>query len=207
MGEDWMKPNRYQFRKGIVVILITQRCGRIRRCIIDTNDYEMCSKYHWSVLDNRKENNLTYAYTRKNNKTIGIHHLVYGKEADGVHIDHINHDGLDNRKKNLRIATVSQNAYNQRPQTRKKSSKYKGVRFNKHFQLWEARIKKDRIYYVLGFFSTSWEAAQAYNEAAIKMFGEFAFPNIINEEDKCESLFLLMKIGYLWMVIKQVSII
>lgn len=184
MGKKHINPNRYQFRKGIVIILITQRCGKIRRCIIDEEDYKLCSKYHWSVCDNKKANNLTYAHTRKNGKRLVLHRLIYEKEAKGASIDHINHDGLDNRKANLRVATVAQNSYNQRPQTRKKTSKYKGVRYTKLYHLWEARIKKNGVYHALGFFDTSWKAAQAYNEAATKMFGNFACLNNITEEEK-----------------------
>ena len=89
------------------------------------------------------------------------------------YVDHINGDGLDNRRENLRLATKSQNAMNARKRS-DNSSGYKGVTYHKQKNRWtaEIRVNKERIY--LGCFTTPEDAYSAYCEAAKKHFGEFA---------------------------------
>ena len=98
--------------------------------------------------------------------------------------DHVNGDGLDNRRGNLRVATSSQNGANgDYPKFGGKSrSKYRGVRRGPY--AWMAHISTgDRQKYhrqkYLGSFKSEEDAARAYNEAALKQFGEFARLNII----------------------------
>ncbi len=90
--------------------------------------------------------------------------------------DHINHDGLDNRKTNLRNCTLKQNNANTRP-TKGASSKYKGVTFAKREKKWVVYIKKDGRQTFLGCFDDEVEAAKAYDAAAAKLYGEFAYLN------------------------------
>jgi hypothetical protein len=97
-------------------------------------------------------------------------------------IDHINHDGLDNRIINLRIATSSQNIFNQRIQTRNKSSIYIGVSWRKDTASWNAYIKKDRKKKYLGLFTTEKEAAYARDIATKLYFGEYANLNFPMED-------------------------
>jgi len=94
-----------------------------------------------------------------------MHCLIMGNPPKGHCIDHINGNGLDNRRVNLRFATKAQNSRNQRVQIGKM---YKGITKDKTG--WTARI-------ILGTFSTPEEAALAYNKAAIQFFGEFACLN------------------------------
>lgn len=95
-----------------------------------------------------------------------------------VLVDHINHNGLDNRKANLRFATCRQNAWNSRKGGNRGASRYKGVQWNKNSKKWQAVIYNNnsrKIY--LGFFDDEKAAARAYNEAAQKYHGEFALLN------------------------------
>ena len=91
-------------------------------------------------------------------------------------IDHINGIKDDNRWKNLREATCSQNKMNCGLSKRNKSG-YKGVFWRKELGKWRASIKKDQKRIYLGHFDTKEGAAKAYNEAALKYFGEFARVN------------------------------
>lgn len=92
-----------------------------------------------------------------------------------LHVDHINHDRLDNRRENLRFATRSQNNAN-RNRHCNNTSLYKGVSW--HEGGWEVRIgyQEERIY--LGRYQMAMQAAWVYDAAARKLFGEFALENL-----------------------------
>jgi hypothetical protein len=100
-------------------------------------------------------------------------HRVVTQAVQGQEVDHINGDRLDNRRENLRIVTRSQNAMNRKWN----GSKPKGVSRNynpRSLKPFTARIQFNGKPIFLGNFSTVEEAAQAYNEAAAKYFGEYA---------------------------------
>ncbi len=103
-----------------------------------------------------------------------------------MHVDHINGLTLDNRRANLRIATPSQNARNKRIHRGKKASKYKGVYLCPRLKKpkWTARIYIEGRHYTFNGFATETEAAIAYDEAAIRLFGEFARLNFGRVEDR-----------------------
>lgn len=96
-------------------------------------------------------------------------------------IDHIDHNGLNNCKSNLRPATTSQNGANQRKRKSKCTSQYKGVHFHP-FGKYQARIKYNYKTYSLGLYFTELEAAIAYNKAASEIYGPYAHLNILKEQ-------------------------
>jgi len=147
--------------------------------IVDPEDYHQIRECKWYA---HKSPHTFYAVRSLTNgkkekrKNAYMHHMVIDIPA-GMYCDHINHNGLDNRKANLRIATHTQNVWHRRKFRRPSRSKYKGVDWAKDMKRWRARITVNgrRIY--LGSFDNEIEAAKAYDRAAKKFHGEFAMPN------------------------------
>jgi len=163
----------YAFRK----IPLTQ--GKF--AIVDTEDYKELSKYKWYAIRSKRG---FYAGrsvgTNRNGigqKTVRMHHVIL-KPPEGKFIDHINHNGLDNRKNNLRICTMQQNSWNMRKQRGNCTSQYKGVTRRKDIGRWQARIVYNAKKISIGFFDDEKAAALAYDAKAKELFGEFAAPNL-----------------------------
>lgn len=152
--------------------------------LVDVDDWPAVRVYNWCANRDRRWG-ITYVTANTlrpdgGRTTIKLHRLITGVGA-GQQVDHRNHNGLDNRRANLRIATPSQNAANNRP-TRGRSG-YKGVSWDKQLSKWRASITVDRRSRHLGLFMDPWEAAQAYNAAALAAWGPFAYvnPRIVTE--------------------------
>jgi hypothetical protein len=105
-----------------------------------------------------------------------MHRAVMGVE-DKRYVDHQNHNGLDNRRKNLRIATWEENCWNKRKPNTNSSSIYKGVMWDKRRGNWQVMIgyKGKKIF--IGYFDDEQEAARAYDAKAKELYGEFAALN------------------------------
>ena len=145
--------------------------------IVDLDDFDNLNQYKWHLHKDRW-NQYAGRMGRKGNKPCKYPmHRVITDAPDGFFVDHINHNGLDNRKANLRIATPQQNAWNKRRSKTRKSSKYKGVCWHKNRQIWEVCIRIDNKQKFLGSFDDEKEAAMAYDRAAKKHRGEYAFLN------------------------------
>lgn len=142
---------------------------------IDIDDIQKCSQHKWCL---KREKIGCYVVTMINKKQTRLHRFLFNETDPKIEIDHINHDTLDNRKSNLRSVSPKQNRRNmQRPSHN--SSGYKGVYWNGKKRPWVAQIKKSRQTKYLGSFETPEDAATAYNNAAIDMFGEYACLNEI----------------------------
>jgi hypothetical protein len=149
---------------------------------VDDEDFERVNQYNWSYSNMSGNQYALRSVTKDDGKRTSqlLHRFIMGEEniPKGMLIDHKDGDGLDNRRSNLRVATHTQNIINtKRPRKDIKSSKYKGVHWDKERNKWASHVvvNKKRIY--LGRFDSEKEAGLAYDIASEKHHGEFASNN------------------------------
>ncbi|MHC4573173.1 MAG: HNH endonuclease [Planctomycetota bacterium] len=147
--------------------------------IVDPDDYEHLNKYKWHASKNAStfyaKRNL---YPKRKGKptTIPMHRQIMNP-PDHMLVDHINYDGLDNRKANLRLATPTENTRHTRRTLHPGTSKYKGVSWYTREKRWVVKIHADGKTRTVGYFTDEIEAAKAYDKAAKIHHGEFAALN------------------------------
>lgn len=151
--------------------------------LVDDEDFDQVSAFRWSARKNR--NSDTY-YAVRTDRTSGkrtvLMHRFLLHAQNSVEVDHINGNGLDCRRVNLRLATHSENQRNAARRS-DNTSGFKGVTWNKQISKWRAYIKVDGDQVHLGYFTSKAAARNAYDEAAIRHFGEFARTN---KEQTCK---------------------
>ncbi len=179
------------YRAGVWILLI---CRRFRFgysfrkiplthgkfAIVDEIDYDELNQFKWCAV---KYGRTFYArrcgrVKNTNGKQFSTKmHRQIMKLPPDLCVDHINHNGLDNRRANLRAASQAQNNVNRRKQTGTYSSKYKGVIFSKRDRKWQAYIMQKGKHYFLGSFEDEEAAARAYDQKAKELFGQYACLN------------------------------
>ena len=149
---------------------------------VDEADYPSLSTSKWWALLTHSGNHYAIrSVTRQGVKRKVYMHRELTSCPDGLEIDHINGDTLDNRRTNLRVCTRNQNGKNQHRRKRVGSSRYKGLFWASRDGKWRVRIMVDGRYVHLGYFQDEEEGALAYNEAAIKLHKEFASLNFTGD--------------------------
>jgi hypothetical protein len=142
--------------------------------IVDDEDYEDLSQYKWGYHKGGNHARRAFWITPKKRGTIEMHRLIMKPPKDMV-VDHINMDGLDNRRANLRVCTFKQNCQNRKVRPDNKVG-FKGV-----FRLKDGRFQVTCANKYVGKFDTAESAARAYDERAKEVYGEFArfnFPEV-----------------------------
>jgi hypothetical protein len=135
---------------------------------VDLEDVSKLSGFSWFA---QKTTNQIYAKFTFCNRAIPMQNVILGIPVGSI-VDHIDGDGLNNTKENLRPATYQQNAWN-RGLGKNNTSGYKGVVWEADRQKWKARIKVNNKYQHLGRYKKKSDAAKAYAEASERLHGEF----------------------------------
>ena len=152
--------------------------------LVDDSDYEELSKYKWFASHRLVTDSFCAARNIKisgGKKTlVYMHRQILGLErGDPRQGDHQNHNPLDNRRNNLRICTMQQNLMNRSISSSNKTSRFKGVCWQKSRKKWLVQISIKGVLKTLGRFLVEKDAALAYNKAAKESYGEFACLNQI----------------------------
>lgn len=143
-----------------------------RNAIVDCEDFARLSCKNWYA---RKTRGMFYVVSHTKIGIAYMHREILGVSEEDF-VDHWNHDGLDNRKCNLRKCTEAQNARNGKKRI-DNTSGYRGVAWDNERRKWRVLIAVNRKVKFVGRYESSTEAARAYDEAAIVAHGNFASLN------------------------------
>ena len=136
--------------------------------LVDDEDYNELIKHRWYA-----NNNGGHSYAVKSSSGgIQMHRVIMGAPPNKV-VDHINGNGLDNRRKNLRICTNAENRRNQKLSKTNKSG-FKGIYWHKRVNKWVVQISFNNKNIWGGCYSDKNEAVGARNELVVKYHGSFA---------------------------------
>lgn len=164
--------------------IIKQKDGTEHVVMVDDTDYDEVMKYKWYVY---KSKETYYVRGRQAKKQVHLHRYLLGLTNPKIQIDHRDHNGLNNQRDNLRIATNQQNQFNRQKTKLIKgmtpTSLYKGVSWKKSHKKWYAQIQTNGKTKHIGLFTDEYEAHLAYNSAAEKIQGEYKYKKSIKAID------------------------
>jgi len=144
-------------------IILTQ--GKM--ALVDDEDFQYLTAFKWSA---QKQRNTYYTGRMINlengkRKTLMMHHVIMGTTPEGKEIDHIDGNGLNNQRSNLRFVTRRQNQQNAVNSKVKRTSKYPGVSYDSRRNKWKAYIKINNYHKDIGRFNAEIDAFNAYRNA------------------------------------------
>lgn len=150
-----------------------------KQALLDDQDYDWAKQFKWCAVHS---GNTYYVQRRPGPEgkqlTLILHReLLRLIKGDKREIDHINGNGLDNRRINLRICSHRENTLNKNKKNSHSSSKFKGVSWDKQHGKWHSQLWDGEKNIHLGRYHSELEAAQAYDVAAKKYFGDYAKTN------------------------------
>lgn len=166
--EGMTMKNDYEIRGDVTVIFLQERDGKRFETLIDTEDLPklLAMPIRWyASYDSRCQNFYVRAYQPNASPRFPHLHRVITDAPKGMHVDHIEHNGLDNRRSMLRVVTNSQNQLNRRGAQRNSKSGIRGVRWHGKSRRWRAQIKLHRATYWLGDYINIEDAKAAYDRA------------------------------------------
>ena len=138
--------------------------------LLSPEDQHLLAEYRWFVMNHGYV--CRYETVGQKRRIVLLHRTVSG-EPDGLCVDHINGNKLDNRRENLRACTHAENMRN-RAMHKSNKAGVKGVYFDARRGLYRAQIRSHGVKHSLGYFGAPGDAAAAYAKAASQMHGEFA---------------------------------
>lgn len=166
--------NQYRFIDDVCYIDCFNTKGVLTgSIIIDKDDYDIVKDYQWHIENSRKNLQYGQSFTKGTlpTKTIRIHRLLM---PNSLQIDHINHNGLDNRKCNLRICNNQENNCNKNFLRNPKSG-YTGIRYNEKADSYYVRITVHKKEISLGHYKSLEEALEARRQGEMTYFGKFRY--------------------------------
>lgn len=140
--------------------------------LVDENLFEELNKYKWMAKNDKKNCYAARHSSEGTRKLIFMHRIIMNTPV-GMFTDHVDGDGLNNQKYNLRTCTNLQNSRN-RGKNRNNTSGFKGVSWHEEAKKWRALIAVKGKQKSLGLFIIKLEAYQAYCDACVKYHGDFA---------------------------------
>lgn len=161
-------PNQYIVNKNYTeIVLYDKNSNEVARTKIDRDDIKKTRKYKWCFSHEK------YVVTQSKGINLRIHNLIMNTQKGSV-VDHINHDSLDNRKKNLRIVTQHENGINRKTLNRNNKSGHRGIHWNKLNKNWTVQIRAKNKHFYIGSFYSLKEAIKSRKKAEKKYYGKEA---------------------------------
>lgn len=140
---------------------------------VDDDDFVKLSNFTWYASKNRKYYARRHQMINGKKSKVYMHREIMEVTEPELFVDHIDGDGLNNTRANLRVASHSENLANV-PKRNGTSSKFRGVNYKKSTGKWQVQIQHNNKLYWVGSFDSEIEAAKAYDKKAVELFGEFA---------------------------------
>lgn len=183
-------------RAGLALVLLYRRLRygysfrrieltRGKYAILDPEDFESLNQYRWHCTNFGYARRTGSKRSEKGRKrvAIGMHNVVF-PVPEGMTVDHINRNRLDNRKANLRAATREENTWNRKFVKKGSKTRYTGIHWNKKVKKWNVRLRVEGRRKSFGYYADEVEAAKVYDRVARKYRREYAVLNFPEKRAK-----------------------